>query len=60
MRSAASQMRGHRVRRARHQVVADGKARGAAGIGDLRIQCVSAWKKDPRGGVIGVQSGPLC
>jgi hypothetical protein len=24
------------------------------------IGCVSAWKKDPRGGVIGVQKGPLC
>jgi hypothetical protein len=22
--------------------------------------CVSAWKKAPRGGVIGVQKGPLC
>jgi hypothetical protein len=22
--------------------------------------CVSAWKKDPLGGVIGVQKGPLC
>jgi hypothetical protein len=25
-----------------------------------RLRCVSAWKKDPRGGVIGVQKGPLC
>jgi hypothetical protein len=23
-------------------------------------ECVSAWKKDPSGGVIGVQKGPLC
>ena len=23
-------------------------------------KCVSAWKKDPVGGVIGVQKGPLC
>jgi len=26
----------------------------------LLIDCVSAWKKDPSGGVIGVQKGPLC
>jgi len=25
-----------------------------------REVCVSAWKKDPLGGVIGVQKGPLC
>jgi hypothetical protein len=25
-----------------------------------RSACVSAWKKDPLGGVIGVQKGPLC
>ena len=25
----------------------------------LAASCVSAWKKDPRGGVIGVQKGPL-
>ena len=25
-----------------------------------KCSCVSAWKKDPRGGVIGVQKGPLC
>ena len=24
------------------------------------LLCVSAWKKDPHGGVIGVQTGPLC
>jgi hypothetical protein len=23
------------------------------------LRCVSAWKKDPVGGVIGVQKGPL-
>jgi hypothetical protein len=23
-------------------------------------ECESAWKKDPLGGVIGVQKGPLC
>ncbi len=26
---------------------------------DYRTACVSAWKKDPSGGVIGVQKGPL-
>ena len=26
----------------------------------VRVVCVSAWKKDPSGGVIGVQKGPLC
>ena len=26
----------------------------------VAVSCVSAWKKDPLGGVIGVQKGPLC
>ena len=32
-----------------------GGARGAA----CRAECVSAWNRDPVGGVIGVQKGPL-
>ena len=29
------------------------------GIAPVKKTCVSAWKKDPVGGVIGVQKGPL-
>ncbi len=45
-------------------VVQDAEARAARILDHIEALlptwCGSAWKKDPLGGVIGVQKGPLC
>jgi hypothetical protein len=48
------------VVRAEHCLSKAQLALAAARAAEELVECVSAWKKDPRGGVIGVQKGPLC